>query len=76
MDKNIQDKDYFSLNNLGTLSRIDEHLSFVEGIVEKYSEKNFTWKDVRQQIEFIRKKKNDKKTKKNKDQSEDNELYK
>lgn len=61
MDKNIQDKDYFSLNNLGTLSRIDEHLSFVEGIVEKYSEKNFTWKDVRQQIEFIRKKKNDKK---------------
>lgn len=61
MDKNIQDKEYFSLNNLGTLSRIDEHLSFVEGIVEKYSEKNFTWKDVRQQIDFIRKKKNDKK---------------
>ncbi len=61
MEKNIQDKDYFSLNNLGTLSRIDEHLSFVEEIVEKYNEKNFTWKDVRQQIEFIRKKKNDKK---------------
>lgn len=61
MEENIQDKDYFSLNNLGTLSRIDEHLLFVEGIVEKYNEKNFAWRDVRQQINFIRKKKNDKK---------------
>lgn len=61
MEKNVQDKEYFSLNNLTALSRIDEHLSFVEEIMEKYNEKNFIWEDVHQQIDFIRKKKNDKK---------------
>lgn len=57
----MQDKDYFSMNNLGRLSGVDEHLSYVEGIVKKYNEKNFTWTDVRQQIDLIRRKKNDKK---------------
>lgn len=61
MKKKFQDKDYFSLENLSRLSEVDEHLSYVEGIVKKYNEKNFTWTDVRQQIDLIRKKKNDKK---------------
>lgn len=61
MERKFQDKDYFSLNNLGRLSEIDAHLSYAEGIVKKYSEKNLAWTDVRQQIDFIRKKKNDKK---------------
>ena len=57
----MQDKDYFTLDNLDRLCGIDGHLSYVENVVQKYSEKNFTWKDVRQQIDFIHKKKNDKK---------------
>lgn len=61
MERKFQDKDYFSLNNLGRLSEVDAHLSYVEGIVKKYSEKNFAWTDVQQQIDFIRRKKNDKK---------------
>lgn len=72
MGRKEKSVDYFSWDNLSKLSGVDEHLSFVQGIVEKYcdagnenesSAKSFgqDWSVIRRQIDRIRKKKDDKK---------------
>lgn len=64
MEDSIQNTDYFSMDNIGRLSRADEHLSFVEGIMEKYQHVGNTdrdWYHICQQIQLIRRKKNDRK---------------
>lgn len=61
MGRDTQNTDYFSADNLGRLSRVDEHLAFVEGISEKYmgripTDVTSAGGDVRQ-ITLIRKQK-------------------
>ncbi len=50
-----RNNEYFSLNNLDKLAGIDEHLRFVTGLADKYHQ----WDLIREQIEFIQKKRND-----------------
>lgn len=75
MGRDIRNTDYFTADNLAGLSRVDEHLSFVEGIAEKYQHTKVSagnvrpgerksggdWEDIRRQLDFIRRKKNDRK---------------
>ena len=51
----VKNNDYFSLNNLDRLAGIDEHLKFVNGLADKYHQGDL----IREQIEFIQKKRND-----------------
>ena len=71
MGQSIQDNDYFSLENLNELSRIEEHLDFAEELVEKYlkfaegnvleKKEDIDWQQIKKQLQLIKKKKDDKK---------------
>lgn len=70
-----RDSSYFSLDNLDELLGIDDHLCFVDNLVKKYgksmqsdksesidgAKNEFDWREVRRQLDFIQKKRNDNK---------------
>lgn len=59
MDTN--NMDYFSLDNLSNLGGIEEHLSFAEGLIERYGKETGQYEQFRRMLGGIRAKQNDKK---------------
>lgn len=71
MKKRNREEDYFSVHNLDKLAEINGHMSFIEGLVKKYSRMpqdagqtgavGCDWNLIQEQLRLIRKKMNEKK---------------